>query len=125
MGLNILIVDDEKELCMGIKDFLVDESSHRVTIVFSGEEGLEELQQVLPDVCIVDMRLPGMNGNEFILKAHDKLRKCKFIVHTGSIDYILPEKLKQIGINKDFVLNKPVCDMAIFIEKIEQLMGLS
>jgi response regulator RpfG family c-di-GMP phosphodiesterase len=33
------------------------------------------------DRCVVDMRLPGMNGNEFILAAHGKLPEYQFIIH--------------------------------------------
>ena len=122
MSAKILIVDDEKDLSASIRDYITDESSHKVFLAYSGEEGLEELEKVKPDLCIVDMRLPGMNGNDFIINANMRLSQCRFIIHTGSMDYQLPDQLIQIGITKDFLLNKPVPDMAIFIKKIQQLM---
>jgi len=124
MSVKILIVDDEKDLSACIRDYITDESSHKVFLAYSGEEGLEELEKVKPDLCIVDMRLPGMNGNDFIINANIRMSQCSFIIHTGSIDYQLPEQLAQIGITKDFLLSKPIPDMAIFLEKIRKLMEL-
>ena len=122
MNIRILIVDDEADIAQGIHDYLEDESTYNVSVAFSGEEGLERLKKFKPDICIVDMRLPGINGNEYIIKAHEKLPATRFIIHTGSMDYTLPAELVQIGITTDFVLNKPVCDMSIFLQKIEQLL---
>lgn len=124
MSVKILIVDDEKDLSASIRDYITDESSHKVFLAYSGEEGLEELEKVKPDLCIVDMRLPGMNGNDFIINANMRLPQCRYIIHTGSMDYQLPEQLAQIGITKDFLLSKPVPDMAILLGKIRKLMNL-
>ena len=101
MSTKILIVDDEAELPQIIKDYLGDETDFEIDLVFSGEKGLECINKFQPDICIVDMRLPRMNGNEFILKAHDKLPDCKFVIHTGSIDYFIPPELSQIGMTDE------------------------
>jgi len=122
MNIKILIVDDEKDLSASIRDYITDESPYQIFLSCSAEEGLERLEPLKPDICIVDMRLPGMNGNDFIINANLRLPQCKFIIHTGSMDYQLPDQLVRIGITKDFLLSKPVPDMAIFIKKIQQLM---
>ncbi|MCK5311544.1 MAG: response regulator [Desulfobacteraceae bacterium] len=124
MSIQVLIVDDETDIPQTIKDYLEDETEFEVTFSFSGEDGLKMLNRVKPDVCIVDMRLPGMNGNEFILKTHEKLPESKFLVHTGSIAYSIPSELKRIGITKEFILAKPVLDLAVFHKKIKQLLQL-
>ena len=122
MDIQVLIVDDEADIPQTIQDYLEDETGFKVTISYSGEDGLNMLDIVKSDICIVDMRLPDMNGNEFILKAHEKLPECKFIIHTGSIDYSIPSELKQIGITKEFIIGKPVTDMVVFLNKIKQLL---
>lgn len=122
MDIQVLIVDDEADIPQTIQDYLEDETGFKVTISYSGEDGLNMINRVKPDICIVDMRLPDMNGNEFILKAHEKLPECKFIIHTGSIDYSIPSELKQIGITKEFIIGKPVIDMVVFLNKIKQLL---
>ena len=122
MSIRVLIVDDEIDLPHTIRAFLEDETDFEIMIAFSGEEGLEMIEKAIPDVCIVDIRLPGINGNEFILQVHEKFRECKFIVHTGSIGYSVPQELKQTGITQEFVIGKPVMDMTVFHEKILKLL---
>ncbi len=124
MNIQVLIIDDEIDIAQTIKDFLEDETDFKVVFSFSGEEGLKMLDKVKPDICIVDMRLPEMTGIEFILRTHKKLPETKFIVHTGSIHYSIPLELKHMGITEDFVVAKPALDLAVFHEKIKQLLQL-
>ncbi len=124
MDTKILIVDDEIELHQTIKDYLEDEAEFIVDLVFSGEEGIEKLDKINPDICIVDMRLPKMNGNDFIINVHEKLPGCKFIIHTGSIDYFIPAELSKIGMTSDSVIYKPVMDLAEFSNKIRKILQL-
>ncbi|MCP4670271.1 MAG: response regulator [Desulfobacula sp.] len=124
MSIKILIVDDETDLSWIIKDYLEDETDFKVHLAVSGEEGLEFLNKFQFDVCIVDMRLPKMNGNDFILKAHTKLPHGKFIIHTGSIDYSIPAQLSQIGMTDECILYKPVMDLSEFSNRIHELLKL-
>ena len=117
---RILIVDDETHIQLGLRDFLTDETDFDITSVSSAEEGLERLTVFRPTVCIVDMRLPGMNGNDFIREAHQRLPGCGFIVHTGSLEYEPPADIARIGVTQRHVFQKPVTDMARFINLIRQ-----
>ncbi len=118
----ILIVDDEEHLPNLIKDFLDDEAEFEIQRASSGEEGLEMMESIKPDLCMVDMRLPGMNGNEFILNSLKKNPACKYIIHTGSIDYSIPIQLREHGITQESVLFKPVTNLNIYLEKINELL---
>ena len=118
----ILIVDDEEHLPNLIKDFLDDEAEFEIQRASSGEEGLEMMESIKPDLCMVDMRLPGMNGNEFILSSLKKNPACKYIIHTGSIDYSIPIQLREHGITQESVLFKPVTNLNIYLEKINELL---
>ena len=122
MNVKVLIVDDEANLPLIIKDYLEDETDFEVILVSSGEEGLVILDREKPDICIVDMRLPKMNGNYFILKVHEKLPDCKFIIHTGSIDYTVPLELISIGLTDESVIYKPVSDLAVFNTRILKVL---
>ena len=122
MNVKVLIVDDEANLPLIIKDYLEDETDFEVILVSSGEEGLAILDKEKPDICIVDMRLPKMNGNYFILKAHENLPGCKFIIHTGSIDYTVPLELLNIGLTDESVIYKPVSDLAEFNTRILKVL---
>lgn len=123
MIMRVLIVDDEGPIPQGIMDYLEDSGGFDIRLAASGEEGLSLLEGFSPHVCIVDMRLPGMDGNEFITAAHTALPKTKFIIHTGSLEYMLPERLREIGITDKMVLKKPVMDMKIFEDLLHELAG--
>lgn len=118
----ILIVDDEEDLPNLIKDYLDDEAEFEIQRASSGEEGLEMMESVKPDICMVDMRLPGMNGNEFILASLRKNPACKYIIHTGSIDYSIPPQLREQGITQQSILFKPVMNLGVYLEKINELL---
>ena len=119
-----MLIDDEAGLPFIIKAYLEDETEFHSKIAPTGEDALALCDTSQPDICIVDMRLPGMSGNEFILAAHQKMPNCKFIIHTGSLDYQIPQELRAIEIHENAILFKPVMDMVQYIRKIEELLEL-
>ena len=60
---SILIVDDEKPI-RRILSLLLQERGHRITEVGSGEEALACLAEAKPDVVLLDLKLPGIDGLE-------------------------------------------------------------
>jgi len=108
----ILVVDDEEMVRENLKAYLEDEGLV-VTAVDSGENALHYVRNGGNfAVCIMDMRLPGMDGNASIRSLHALCPKMKFIIHTGSSDYSLPGDLYAIGLNDGQVYLKPLIDMA-------------
>ena len=124
MSVQILLIDDEPDLPFIITAYLEDETDFRVETAPTGEEALTVCDTLHPDICIVDMRLPGMTGNEFIQAAHQKIPQCRYIIHTGSLDYQIPSELRAIGIDESAILFKPVVGMVKYIEKIKELLEL-
>jgi len=121
-NVRVLIVDDEKLLCRVMRDFL-QEKGLSMDIAFTGGEGLDLLLKRSFDAVIVDHRLTDMTGNDFILKAHKIMPGMKFIIYTGMPDYRVTDDLKDIGMNEDSFLLKPVFDLNILYNKIlEKLM---
>ncbi|MGE4299697.1 MAG: response regulator [Desulfovibrionaceae bacterium] len=118
--IRVLLVDDEMMIRSTLADYLEDEGCI-VSEAGSGEDGLPLVGGV--DCCIVDMRLPDMNGNEFIMQAHARFPDMRFIIYTGSTDYMLPQALIELGISDDFVFHKPVDDMAILRDQIKRLVA--
>lgn len=116
----VLVIDDEQDLNQIICDAFEDED-YTIYPAFSAEEGLLQLQKNKVDVCIVDMRLPGMTGNEFILAAHRLYPAMKFIIHTGSTDYFIPEEIQKIGVKNDHLLMKPVLDLTDIIDGVVEV----
>ena len=67
MSKAILIVDDEESICQTLGGILTDEG-HEVIMAASGEEALRVVEEELPNLVLLDIWLPGMDGIE-VLKA--------------------------------------------------------
>ena len=67
---TVLIVDDERTLARSIKAFLID-SGYEAEVAASGEEALELVERMRPDVIFADVRLPGMNGIELLRRIRE------------------------------------------------------
>ncbi len=60
---TILVVDDEESICLTLKGILMDEG-YKVLTIGSGEEALKIIEEELPDLVLLDIWLPGMDGLE-------------------------------------------------------------
>ncbi|MDH3557852.1 MAG: sigma-54 dependent transcriptional regulator, partial [Deltaproteobacteria bacterium] len=99
---TILVVDDDPQLRHSFKKILTKEG-HTVKTAPTGELGLEIVRESVPDLVIMDVRLPGMNGLEALQAIHEIESKLPVIVMTafgttetaieatklGAFDYVL------------------------------------
>jgi CheY-like chemotaxis protein len=69
MAKKIMIVDDEESLIELIRA-VMEQEGYEVTTAINGEEALNKLKSVKPDLIILDMMMPGMSGREVC----DKIR---------------------------------------------------
>lgn len=114
-----MVVDDDEMIRECIVAFLEDEN-FQVAASSSAEDGLKSIAGINPAVCITDLRLPGMNGETFIQKAHLVSPGTHFMIHTGSA-YLLADELRAIGMTSDDVLYKPVHDLSCISGRISAL----
>ena len=61
MPKTILVIEDEKPIQSVLKAFLVD-AGYTVLLAGDGVEGLEKFHQHLPDLVLLDILLPGIDG---------------------------------------------------------------
>jgi len=121
VSVRVLVVDDEPCIVTGLRVFLEDEGM-RVDCAGSGEEAVDIARSdPVFDVCIMDMRLPGMNGDTAIRSLHGICPDMKFIIHTGSADYSIPDDLRAMGIDERLLFSKPLQDMTPLAETITAL----
>jgi DNA-binding NtrC family response regulator len=121
MSARVLIVDDEPRLCANLCAFLEDEGMEACT-AYSGEDAMALLGTgARIDVVVTDMRLPGMDGNDTIRAIHAAYPSVQFAIYTGTSLYTLPEDLRAIGIERQYVFQKPLEDMALLADAIVHL----
>jgi CheY-like chemotaxis protein len=121
-GKRILIVDDERLTRVSLADFLQD-MGHDTATAGDGETAIQ-LQQEQPfDVCIVDIRMPGMDGIETIMHLHRIAPRSRFLICTGSPQFALSPALERLGLSEKDIVRKPVLDMNVFVSLIKHMMG--
>lgn len=113
-----VILDDEQSIRQSIASYLEDEGC-RVLCAESTEAALEIVRQHPVQAAVVDIRLPGKDGNTFVVEAKKIRPQLKIIIHTGSADYVLPEEIKALGMSRDNVLIKPVRDLGVIFEALK------
>jgi len=90
---TILVVEDEKNIVELVK-YNLEQEHFRVRTAFRGDSGLEEARRDPPDLIILDLMLPGMDGLEVckLLKQNEKTAHVPIVILTakgGDADQIV------------------------------------
>jgi two-component system cell cycle response regulator DivK len=100
---TVLIVEDDEDLACAVGDALID-AGYAVVSAREGRQALTALELERPDLMLVDIFMPGMNGSELLRIVRSSPEWCRIprIVMTGANDPI-------IGIRSDAaVIYKPL-----------------
>jgi FixJ family two-component response regulator len=110
---TVLILDDDDVVRESLFDYFEDRG-WCVLSASSAEEALTMLEKETPTGAVVDIRLPGMDGNRFIRMTNKLQMPIAYIVVTGSPKYHLP---------RDVLKMRAVCD-TVFLKPILKLTAL-
>ncbi|MEE8240029.1 MAG: response regulator [Nitrospirales bacterium] len=93
---TILIVDDEQMICDLLRAVL-SRHGHEVFTTTTGREALELFRQHRPDITLLDLRMPEMDGMEVLkqIRAHDPQANVMVLAGMGADD--LENKARQLG----------------------------
>jgi CheY-like chemotaxis protein len=80
---TILIVDDDQAILQTVAEILTDEDYHVLTAA-NGAEALEVLAHASPQLILLDMRMPGMDGWQFAQVLRSKQHTIPLIVMTAA-----------------------------------------
>jgi len=120
--IKILIIDEEKAIRRSLTFFLED-SGFFVKSAENLESAFSLNNTFNFDLAVVDLNLKNENGEDFIIKANSINPDMKFIIYTGDQSYIIPEYLSKIGLSKKNVLIKPVFEISVFLEVINNIIN--
>ena len=102
IALNILVVEDEKNLALLQKEYLED-AGHRVILTENGEKALQILEREQIHVVILDQMLPAMAGAEVFARILYKGHDVCMIMVTGKGDCCLADQIVAYGA-EDYIL---------------------
>lgn len=103
MPQTILIVDDEKRLVSLVQSYLAQEG-YRAVAAYNGKEALAVAEKENPDLIILDIMMPEMNGYEF-MRAHHAEKDTPIIMLTAKVED--DDKIIGLELGADDYVAKP------------------
>ena len=103
-SINVLVVDDEPDLCMLLNEHL--KSGYLVETFCDSEKGWQAQKAEPFDVLVLDLRMPGMDGLEFLRRLRETEAETEVVILTGNAS--LDSALEAIEHGIFAYLNKPV-----------------
>ena len=117
---QILLIEEDRTLA-DITAFRLELLGYTVRCAHSAEEALEALERELPEVIILDLYLPGMDGLELTNRLSNDHRTCDIPVMAFSSDSDLGKVQRAYAAGvKDFLLTP--YDPAVLERKLEKLL---
>jgi CheY-like chemotaxis protein len=93
---KILVVDDEREVRLVIQEFLAGKG-YEVRVAGNGLEALACLETFMPDVVLLDMAMPEMDGLEALKRISASYPSLPVIMVTVNADIETTSKVLQLG----------------------------
>ncbi|MBM3806739.1 MAG: sigma-54-dependent Fis family transcriptional regulator [Acidimicrobiia bacterium] len=112
MRTRILIIDDDFEVRKSLKQTL-EYQGYEVILAATGEEGLKLLEQDVPDLVFLDVKMPGMDGLDVLQKARHLVESIPFVVISGHGDISTAVEATRLGAF-DF-MEKPVGEDRVLV----------
>jgi DNA-binding response OmpR family regulator len=121
MGKKILIVEDEPNIVVPLQ-FIMKENGYDVSVAFSGEEAVDAIGESIPDLILLDIMLPGMDGFELcqMIRQKAEWKKIRIIFLTALGREA--DMAKGMALEADAYITKPFSNKAV-VEKVRELVS--
>jgi DNA-binding response OmpR family regulator len=98
MKKKILLVDDEKDMIKSMT-FRLEDAGYEVIVAEDGPQALEKTKRERPDLILLDLMLPKMNGYKVcaLLKSNAKYRHIPIIIFTARANEADRKLSKEVG----------------------------
>jgi len=114
--IKILLVDDEKEFVETLSE-RIRMRDHDSEVALNGEQALKKMDDDLPDVVVLDLKMPGMDGMEVLRRIRKAYPKVQVIMLTGHGSEKDEEEAKKLGAFE--YLEKPV-EIETLMKKVKK-----
>ncbi len=118
---KILIVDDEQDIVESLK-FVLEVADYTCYCAYNGEDGLRLAKEMMPDLIILDVMMPKINGYKIsrLLKYDNKYKDIPILMITARSqedDKLIGE---ETGVNE--YITKPF-DLDEVVKKVQEYLG--
>lgn len=116
---NILIVDDEEEICDYLKEIIEETGEYNIKLAYCGEEVEKAIGEDEIDIAFVDLKMStAMSGIDVIKYLKERFPDIKITSMTGYVDAGLMHQVQDLGIVE--FMEKPMTPKVIFaiLEKL-------
>lgn len=108
--IKLLIVDDETIACSSIR-YIIEHHFPQIGVIseaYNGKRAMEKAQELKPDIIIMDIEMPLVNGLEAARKIKEQMPKCQIIFLTAFASFAYAKQAISIGAQE--YLLKPVAE---------------
>ena len=121
MPKEILIVDDEPSIVVPIQ-FLMEQQGYNVLVAENGEDALDIIYKYTPDLILLDIMLPRIDGYEVceIVRLDPRYRDIKIIFLTAKGREV--EIAKGLALGADAYITKPFSNIEL-VSKVKELLA--
>jgi DNA-binding response OmpR family regulator len=118
---KVLIVDDELSILVPLK-FLLEKNNYRVDLAQSGKDALDMITQSKPDLVLLDIMLPDLDGYEIfqMIREHSEWDDIKVIYLSAKNRDV--DIAKGLNLGVDAYVTKPFSN-AELLDKIDHLVS--
>ncbi|MBW1921717.1 MAG: sigma-54-dependent Fis family transcriptional regulator [Deltaproteobacteria bacterium] len=119
MATTVLVVDDEESIIQSLGGILTDEGLEVVSAT-SGAEALEKIDEMMPDLVLLDIWMPGMDGIETLIKIKESYPHLQVVMMSGHGTIETAVKATKLGaydfIEKPLSLEKVILSITNALE---------
>jgi DNA-binding response OmpR family regulator len=113
--IKIMLVDDDEDFIRTLSERLEIRELKKST-AFDGEQATKIVGEKKPDIIILDLKMPGIDGMEVLRRVRKAYPNIRVIIHTGHGNDLDESEARQLGVF-DY-LKKPV-DIELLVERIK------
>jgi len=123
MSKKVLIVDDEVNIVISL-EFLMEQAGYTVDVARTGDEALAKIAGFAPDLILLDVMLPGMNGFDICqrIRQTPAWQHMKVVMLTAKGREV--EITKGLALGADAYITKPFSTKALLAEVESQLTNI-
>ena len=114
---KLLFADDEESIRLLYKEEF-EEKGYEVILASNGQEALEKFAEQNPDLLVIDIKMPGMDGIEVLKKIREQSRQVPVILCTAYGEY---RHNLETWASDDYIVKS--ANLAGLIKKIETLLA--